>query len=53
MKWQMDSVLGFGKWQGFTVEEVIKVDSQYVEWMTRNFIKDEFDAEVIDRLLFI
>ena len=43
----MDTELRFGKYQGFTIEDVISTDARYIDWMMRTFEKDEFDNEVI------
>jgi DNA-binding ferritin-like protein (Dps family) len=42
----MDSILGFGKWQGFTIEDIIGADVQYIDWMMRTFEKDTWDEEI-------
>jgi len=48
MIYKMDTVLQFGRYQEFTVEEVIQLNPQYVDWMIREFEDCEFDDEVLD-----
>lgn len=50
MDWKMDSVLGFGKHQGKTIEEVIQEDKSYIKWMIEKFETDTFDEEIMDKV---
>lgn len=48
MHWKMDDGLAIGKYTGLTIEEIIQLDPQYVDWMMRTWKDDTFDEEVID-----
>lgn len=42
----LDTQLTFGKHTGWTIEDVIQLDPEYVDWMKREFKDDEFDEEI-------
>jgi hypothetical protein len=43
-----DTIVNFGKYRddGFTVEELIQLDVEYVDWMMKTFDGDTWDDEI-------
>lgn len=50
MHWTLQDGFAFGKYNGFTVEDVLNSDPKYIDWCIRNFKYDTWDDEVIHLL---
>ena len=41
-----DTVLSVGKYTGYSIEEIVQVDVQYIDWMMRTWEDITWDDEV-------
>ena len=49
--WRLDTNIPFGKWRDEILENIIEIDPHYVEWMFNNFDGDDFDDNILDKLI--
>jgi len=45
-KFDLNTTLDFGKYDGYTISQLIEVDVSYVYWMLENFTDSEFSNEI-------
>jgi antitoxin component of RelBE/YafQ-DinJ toxin-antitoxin module len=47
---RLDSIIEFGKYNGETVETIVRADPSYVNWLVSTSTKIKFDPEVLELL---
>jgi hypothetical protein len=51
MIYDLDTILGFGKYKGYTVEQILEQDPSYLFWLLENVERFEVDHALHDAIL--